>query len=87
LIAPLEVRHDTVVDVLYIAYTEGTFSHTEAVDPDGEVLADIAVDGRVLGIECLTIDPPQRRALAAFASRNDLRLPTEVDTFQRCRRS
>jgi uncharacterized protein YuzE len=82
-IAPLGVRYSSEADVLYVQYAEGVFSHTEAVDTEGEILADIASDGSVLGIECLTIEPDLRALLDAFAVKHDLLLPPEIDTFQR----
>ena len=83
MIAPLRVKHSTDVNVLYVSYGEGTISHTEAVDADGEILADIGIDGRVIGIECLCIDGDLRSALQTYAVKHDLLIPPEVDAFRR----
>ena len=83
MISPLSVRYSSEADVLYVRYGNGAFSHTEAVDSEGEILADIASDGSVLGIECLTIEADLRVALDAYAAKHDLQLPPEVDSFQR----
>ena len=78
---PIAVNRSVEAAVLYVRYTEDPFSHTQAVDPEGEILADFASDGRVLGIECLSMAPDLRAVLTAFAARHELSLPPEVDTF------
>lgn len=83
MIAPIRVKHSSDVDVLYVSYSDGAFSHTEAVDANGEILADISTDGRVIGIECLCIDGGVRAALQDYAVRHDLVLPPEIDAFGR----
>lgn len=78
---PIAVDRSVEAAVLYVRYGEDPFSHTRAVDPEGEILADFASDGRVLGFECLSMAPDLRAVLAAFAARHGLALPSEVDTF------
>jgi uncharacterized protein YuzE len=80
-IQPLSVECARDVRVLYVRYAEGPFSYTKAVDQEGEILADFASDGRVLGIECLWMAPDLRAALVAFAAQHELVLPSEIDTF------
>ncbi len=81
MIQPLCVERARDVRILYVRYAEGPYSHTKAVDPEGEILADFSSDGRVLGIECLWMEPGLRAALVAFAARHELVLPPEIDTF------
>lgn len=78
---PIDVKRSAEAAALYVRYSEDPFSHTRAVDPEGEILADFTSDGRVLAIECLSMAPDLRAVLAAFAARHDLSLPPEVDTF------
>lgn len=78
---PIAISRSAEAAVLYVSYSEDAFSHTKAVDPEGEILADFASDGRVLGIECLSMAPDLRATLAAFAGQHELSLPPEVDTF------
>jgi hypothetical protein len=59
----------------------GAVARTVPIDADGELLADLAADGRVLGIECLAMDEGLRAGLATFAARHDLALPPDIDTF------
>jgi uncharacterized protein YuzE len=56
-------------------------ARTVAIDADGELLADIAADGRVLGIECLAMDTMLRAGLDDFARHHALELPPDIDTF------
>lgn len=78
---PIEIKRSAEAAVLYVRYGEDPVSHTQAVDGEGEILADFTSDGRVLGIECLSMAPDLRAALAAFATRHHLSLPPEIDTF------
>ncbi|MBV8582075.1 MAG: hypothetical protein JOZ86_15735 [Candidatus Eremiobacteraeota bacterium] len=83
MIAPMEVRYDEEVDVLCVRYARAKRLRTVFVDPDGEIMADLAHDGSVLFLELLYVGSEQRMALDAFAQAHDLVLPPEVDTFQR----
>jgi uncharacterized protein YuzE len=78
---PTAVEWSDEVDVLYIRYADGDVARTVAIDADGELLADLAADGSVLGIECLMIDESLRADLGAFAEGHSLQLPPDVDTF------
>ena len=79
--APVSVERSDEVDVLYISYRKGDVSRTVAVDPKGEILADLDANGDVLGIECLSINAAVRADLDAFARRHALMLPPDVDSF------
>ena len=81
MIAPISIEPAEDVAVLYVRYANATVRRTIAVDPDAEILADIANDETIVGIECLSMEPNSRAALVTFARDHGLTLPGEIDTF------
>ena len=81
MIAPISIELPDDVAVLYVRYASAKVRKTIAVDSDAEILADIASDETVVGIECLSMEPASRAALVTFAEEHQLTLPGEIDTF------
>ena len=81
MIAPISIEPAEDVAVLYVRYANAAVRRTIAVDPDAEILADIAADETIVGIECLSMESNSRAALVTFARDHELTLPAEIDTF------
>jgi uncharacterized protein YuzE len=81
MISPISIEPAEDVAVLYVRYSNGAVRRTVAVDADAEILADIANDDSVIGIECLSMEATSRASLVTFARDHELTLPAEIDTF------
>ena len=76
--SPISIRVDLQAKAAYINYSDEAVVDTIDVWEDGQVAADIDMNGKVIGIEVLGFDDETLRQAHAYAEKNGLGFPANL---------
>lgn len=75
---PASIRVDLKAEAAYVKYTDEGIVNTVDVWEDGQVAADIAANGAIVGIELLGFDAETLARAREYAKTNGLGFPVDL---------